>query len=139
MIEIRNYIIGIIIFVFFIVGGLAMMGILYKDKASITGDESYTQFNKTFNKLDQVTDKVEGLQSSIEDAEPEQGLFGVLNSLISTAWNSLKLVFTSFGFMNGVFSGMYAIFGVPSWIPALIMLIVVVIIAFEIWRAIFQR
>ena len=116
-----------------------MMSILYDDKDSITGDATYTQFNKTFNKLDQVTDKVEGLQSSIDDAEPEQGLFGVLNSLISTAWNSLKLVFTSFGFMDGVFSGMYAVFGVPAWIPALIILIVVVIIAFEIWRAIFQR
>jgi hypothetical protein len=138
MIEIRNYIIGIVIFTFFIVGGVTMMGILYADKPSVTNDTQYVAFNQTFNKITDVTTQVEGIESGIKDAQPEQGLFGVLSSLVSTAWNSLKLIFTSFNFMDDVIGGLSTVFGVPAFIPSLILLMISLILVFGIWKAVFQ-
>jgi hypothetical protein len=135
----RHYIIGIIMFTFFIVGGIAIMTEFSQDDPTFLDNDKYSTFNSTFNKYDQVTRNVNSLRTNIEDADVDYGTFGVLNSLISSGWNTLKLLFTTFSFMNGVFTGLYTIFGVPVWIPALIILLVTVVICFAIYSAIFQR
>jgi hypothetical protein len=135
----RHYIIGIIMFTFFVVGGIALMTEFSQDDPTFLDNDKYSTFNTTFNKYDQVTTNVNSLRSNIEDADVDYGAFGVLNSLISSGWNTLKLLFTTFSFMNGVFIGLYTIFGVPVWIPALIILLITVVISFAIYSAIFQR
>ena len=134
-----NYIIGIIIFTLFIVGGVSMMGIFNAEDSTFTDDEKFIEFNKSFNKLNEVTSSVESLQEDIEDNKPEWGDFGALNGLIKSSWHSLQLIFTSFGFMNDVFDASATVFGIPAWIGGLVGLIVVVILVFAIWGAIFQR
>ena len=140
MAEIRDYIIGIIIFTFFIVGGVSVIG-MFKDKdASFGTEDKFQQFNSSFSKLDTVTTSVNGIETSITSSDNTQfGVFGVLNALISTSWNTLKLTFSSFSFMNDIFRATSTVFGVPSWIPAMIILIIVVVIAFAIFSAIFQK
>lgn len=135
----RHYIIGIIMFTFFIVGGVSMLGIFADSDSTFTQDEKFTQFNESFNVLNDVSNQVDSLETSITDADTDFGVFGVLNALISSSWQALKLLFTSLSFMDGVFGGIASVFGVPSWIPAIIILIVTVIIAFAIFSAIFQR
>lgn len=134
-----TYVFGIIIFTFFILGGMALISPLRAADPTFLDDDKYAQFNKTFNKVDDVTDSVGGLQDTIEDSDTDFGTFGVLNALISTAWNSLKLVFSSFSFMNAVFGGLYTFFGIPIWVGNLIILMVSVMIIFAIFAAIFQR
>jgi hypothetical protein len=62
----------------------------------------------------------------------------VLNSLIASAWQSLRLLFSSFGFMDAVFEGVHDLFGVPKWVSGLASLLITVLIAFAIYSAVFQ-
>lgn len=135
----RHYIWGIIIFTLFIVGGVSMLAIYKDGDPSFASDDTYTRFNQSFNRLDDVTSTVSNLQSGITDADTDFGSFGVLNALISSSWQSIRLMFTSFGIMNDAYNGLSAIFGIPAWIPSLIILAVTVLIAFTIYSAIFQK
>ena len=135
----RHYIIGIIMFTFFIVGGVSMLSMMSSDGAMFAGDAQLQQFNNTFNIQQDISSSVTDLETSVTGADLDPGPFGMLNALISSSWTSLRLLFSSFGFMNSVFVGLSTVFGIPSWIPALIVLIVTVVIVFAIFGAIFQR
>lgn len=134
-----NYIIGIILFTIFIVGGVAMISIFNEKDSTFASDEKFTDFNKSFNKMNEVTESVESLEEGITGARPDVGVFGVLNALIQSSWNSLKLIISSFGFMTDVFAALSTVFGIPTWVGTLISLLVTVILVFGIWGAIFQR
>ena len=135
----RHYITGIIIFTLFIIGGIAIIGELTHEDAGFVDDEKFSSFNDTFNVYDDITTEVGDLRSDIEDADTDFGLFGVLNSLISSSWQSLKLLISSFGFMDAVFNGLESFVGIPGWVGGLLILLVTVLLAFAIYSAIFQR
>ena len=135
----RHYLFGVLAFTLFIVGGVSMLGIFNESDPAFTNDTSYTRFNQSFNQLQDVTNTVGSLQSGITDADTDFGAFGVLNALISSSWNSLKLMFSSFGIMNDAYNGLSGVFGIPAWIPGLAILAVSIIIGFTIYSAIFQK
>jgi len=135
----RHYIIGIVMFTFMIVGGVSIFSIYGNSEPSFIQDEQFQDFNNSFNVVNDITKQVDDLEQSITEADTDFGLFGVLNALISSAWQALKLLFTSLSFMDGVFAGLTAVFGIPGWIPALIGVLVTVVLIFSIFSAIFQR
>lgn len=135
----RHYIIGIIAFTFIIMGGVGILNIYKNAGAAFIDTEEFTRFNETFNKMDDVTTVVGDMESNIVNDEGDYGLLGVLNSLISTGWNTLKLLFSSLSFMDGVFKGLSSFFGVPTWVGGLIILFVSTILVFAIFSAVFQR
>lgn len=135
----RNYVIGVIVFVLVIGGGVTMVSQLDDGKGNLESSQKYEEFNKTFNKLDEVTAEVGVLRSNIEDADTDFGTFGALNGLIANSWQGLKVLIKSFDFMDDVFSGLFSVFGVPSWITGLLSLIVVVIFVFTIYEIIFAK
>ena len=133
----RTYIYGIILFTLIMVAGIGFMGILGADNPAMTTGK-YDEFNKSMNKLTDVTEQVGSLDGGIQDAGAEFGTFGVLNALISSAWRTLQLLGTSLGFMSTAYGAMFSVFGIPTWIPGLISLLVVTLIVFTIFSAIFQ-
>ena len=136
----RDYLIGIIMFTLFIVGGVTMMGILNESNPGFTTDSrTYNNFTDQFNKLNDVTTEVGKLESGITGADTDWGIFGVLNSLIRSGWNTLTLMFTSFSFMTDVWDGVGHVFGIPASLLGLLGLLVTVLISFAIYSAIFQR
>jgi len=136
----RHYIIAIMIFTMFIIGGVALIAEFKAVDNAFVDDERYSDFNQTFNKYDEVIEISEDTQTNIENMEDADfGIFGVLNSLINQAWQFLRLLMSSLGFMNDAFNGISAMFGVPSWVPAIIIAIVTILIGFAIFGAIFQR
>lgn len=136
----RHLLIGAIVFVLVIAGGVSMLGLFNDaDSSFLAGNEKYVQFNESFNKLEDVTNTTTQLQGSVQNATTDFGLFGVLNSLIATSWNTLTAIFTSFDFFTAIFGGLNVVFEVPLWITGLVGLIIIVILVFAIWSAIFQR
>jgi len=135
----RHYLIGIILFTLFIVGGVSILAEFRNSDAGFGDSDRFNEFNQTFNKLTEVTESTETIEDNIVNAEVDEGIFGVLNSLISSGWQTFKLLFTSFGFMEDALAGLTTFFGVPAWIVTLIILLVTVVIAFAIYSAIFQR
>lgn len=137
----RHYIIGVIIFTFFIVGGIAMLTEFGNKNPTFIADDKFNDFNTSFNKMNDLTESVNGLEDRITESGEDQdlGVFGVLDALINTGWNTLKLLFTSFGFVEDVFTSLGTFFGIPGWVAALLILLVTVMIAFAIFTAVFQR
>lgn len=133
-----TYITGIIIFTLIIVCGVWMINSMRQVDDSFIDDEKYSTFNQTFNKYSEVQQETDDLKETITDADTDFGAFGVLNSLISTSWNSLKLLFTSFSFMNAVFSGLYTFFGIPAFVGNLIISLIIIVLVFAIFSAILQ-
>jgi len=141
MAEVRDYLISFAVFTFLIVGGVALLGGFREYDSSFANDAKFSEFNESFSKVsdfESQTDKFKGVFNS-SDEDNKFGLFGVLDALIETAWYSLKSVFTSFSFIFDVFTSTTSIFGIPAWIPSLIISIIVIILTFAIFSAIFQR
>ena len=134
----RKYVYAIILFTLVMVAGISMIGIFGADNPAMLTGGKYAAFNESMNKLSDVTDQVGSLDSKIREVKADTGVFGVLNALISGAWQTLKLLGKSLGFMTGAFTAMSSIFMVPAWIPGLIELLVIAMIVFTIYSAIFQ-
>lgn len=134
-----TYIVGIILFTFFILGGVAMINEFQNKDSTFVDTTKYAQFNATFNRMNDVQTQVKGLEGGITTSENDFGALGVLNSLISTGWNTLRLLISSFGFMNVVYDGLTTFFGVPAWIPMIIISLVSIMFVFAIFSAVFQR
>ncbi len=96
-------------------------------------------FNNTLNKFQVYQSSVGNLESTIEDTQGEEGIFGFLNSLINPAWNILKSLFTTFSFVNDVILGFSYIFGIPPFIPYLAISLIGIIIVFGVLSVIFNR
>lgn len=135
-----TYIAGALIFMFFMIGGITLIGVLNDEDSTFTAGGKFDQFNSTFVKLDDITSNIDDMEGDVVDIDSGSfGVWGVLNSLISSAWSTIRLMFTSFTFMDDVFSGLSTVFGVPAWIPTIILALITVGLIFAIFSAIFQR
>ena len=136
----RHYIIAIMLFTMIIIGGVAIIAEFRAVDDEFVDEERYADFNKTFNKYEDIMDISNNTQRNIQNMEnTDFGIFGVLNGLINQAWQFLRLLISSLGFMTSAFNGMTTLFGIPSWIPSIIIGIIVILIGFAIFSAIFQR
>jgi len=137
----RNYIIAILVLSIFIMGGTTILGKFrnYDPSFGNNSDFKLDDFNSTFNRLDNISDSSQVMEDSIVNATAEEGTLGTLNSLIKGAWNSVKMIFTSFGFMATVFGGISTFFGIPTWIPGMIITMISIMLVFSILSAILQR
>jgi len=136
---IRHYFYALIIFSFFVMGSVSLVGILREGDSHVGDSGLFDEFNQTFNKIDSVTADVEAIQDSIENSDSDWGIWGVLNALIQSAWQTLKGVFSSLEVVAALFTGMTVMFGVPSWVGATALLLLTVVIAFGIYGLIFQK
>lgn len=137
----KHYLYGIIIFTMVFMAGFAIMSELNdKEGGNFQNDPRFSQFNKTFNKYDDLNSEVGGLQSSIEGSGQTEGkaFDNFLTRLINGAWNTLKSLFTGFSFITDILVGLNEMFGIPVWFTSLVSLLIIVMIAFAIWGAIFQ-
>jgi hypothetical protein len=133
-----NYIIGILMFSFIIMGGIALLTGFNDSDDSFLDDPIYSDFNETFNKYDETQTKIDEISGGL-DAEPESGIFGPINAMALVAWNTLTLLPTTLGFMNSAINGLSHVFGLPSWVAGTIIAMVSVMIVFAIFGLVFNR
>ena len=145
----RHYIISGIIFTMMIVGIFSVLNLV--DKGG-SGDGSDTlsnfvpgnelvEFNRSFNKIDNLTQDVNRLKQSVSDLKPENTLeiISLPVAFVQSAWATMKIVIGMFSFMDSALEGLSALLGVPSWIIDLIVLLVIVVIVFGILAVIFGK
>ena len=146
----RHFVLGGIIFTMLIVGVFSVISLV--NSGSPTGDGSdavigfaqsnqLTEFNKSFNKIDNFTTDVNKLKTKFTELKPEGALETITLPIafITTAWAAISVVGDIFGFMNSSFEGLTAWLGIPSWIPTLIILIVIVVLVFGVLTIIFGK
>ena len=137
--ELKNYIIGVILFVVVITGGVMFIGSMYDANPALDSVGGISQFNASFAKASQVNASVNDIGNSLETVDDQDGGFlglGWINALVGSAFTGLKAVFYSMGFMSEVGQDVSGIFGIPYSLVTLIVLIITVIIVFAIWAAI---
>ena len=139
--KISGYFIGILLFTLVIVGGVSMMGIFRGYDSDWGEGGKLESFNASFNKLDDVRGVVNNLDATVSNVNgTDFGAFGVLNSLIKSSWQVLKLMTGNLDFMYSIYeSDTLGSFNIPLWIGGIIVMIVIVVIVFAIFGAIFQR
>jgi len=136
----RHFVYGAILFTLIIVGGVAMLNEFNNNSASLLAEtEHYADFNATFNKFNELNDSVDTLTGSLDKTNPDVKDGTFLGDLIRGSWSTLKTIGTSFEFMSDGFNGLTEFFGVPAWIPALLISLVGIMLVFAIWSAVFQR
>lgn len=135
--DIKSYMIGLVLFVVLISGGIFTMVSLKASNPTLDSSR-ITAFNTTFNKADNITTAVNGIGDSINAAGDKPGALGWFNVLFGSAWQGLKTVFSSLGFVKGLILAVAEVFSVPPAIALLITLIPIIIIVFAIWGAIIQ-
>lgn len=135
----RDILTGFLVFTLFAVGAVAMISILGEGQSGMADNEKYQEFNSSFNKLQEVNSTIGSFKEGISEDITDWGAFGVLNVLVQRSWNTIKLFFTSFGFLDEAMTGLTKVFGIPGWIVTIIMGIMTVIIVFGIYSAVFQR
>lgn len=135
--DIKYYIIGVIMFTVVIGGGSYITGSFYNFDNSIDGVGELSQFESSMYRASNLTTAVDDLDSSINNVDAaDTGVLGWLNVLLGSAFNGLKVIGQSMGFMSQVSSDSAYLFGIPPFIIALITLVVTVIIVFAIYSAI---
>lgn len=144
--DVQDYIIGVIYLTLIIVGGLAFMSEMRSNspEAQIS---NLDEFNDSFNKYETLQSEVTDLQNSVSTNSTGffGQTFGAIEGLVSGAYNTLGLVFTSFSFVTstnpsnpGILYSMHTRYGVPAWFPILLVSIIIIIIVFSIYKAVFQ-
>lgn len=137
---IRDIIIASILFCFIAAGASAIYARINSDSPALIDNDKYTQFNNSFNKLDDIQSTVNDLNSSlVADLSESKGTFGVLNALIDTTWNTLSLIGNSLTFMWAIIHNLNTFLGVPTWVGSIVVSLILVVIVFTIFSAIFQR
>jgi hypothetical protein len=134
----RDYIVGIILFTFIIVGGVHLINAFYVAEPTYVDQDKFSEFNNTFNVYNEVTESVDDIEGSIISQDLPAPI-EFIATMFLTAFQALMSLFTSLSFMDAVFSGLTGVFGIPSWIPTLILSLVTVMIVFSIVSAILQR
>lgn len=138
--ELKNYTIGFTVFTFYILGMISIMAIFMTSNPNFISGDDFENFNSTFNKFYNLNESVGGLQANIEDDEnKDPGQWGVLNSLISGAWQALSVTLTTLDFIPAVLVGLTSWIGIPWWITSLIIMMITIIVVYAIYGAIFQR
>ena len=138
--NIQNYIVGLLLFVVIITGGVVSMGEFSSRNVALS-NAPVTDFEASFNKSAEITDTVGEISSSIDSVSTrEAGALGWLSALLGSAFNGLKAVGQSLGFVDSLGEDTVSFLGVPAIYPmmALIILIVTVVIGFAIWSAIMR-
>ena len=134
---IQNYMIGIILFIIVISGGVYIIGTFKDSNTSLDTVGEINSFNQSLNKAANITSSVNKLDQQIQSVNSQDvGILGWLNALVGSVYNGLAAIGGTLSFMTIVASETSAIFGIPSFIFPLILLIITVIIGFAIWSAI---
>jgi hypothetical protein len=131
--------IGIILMIVIVTSGVLIMGDFTIIDTTLDDTNEIGTFSRTLNKSAEITESVGNIETSIDRVTTENtGVLGWLNALVGSVFNGLKAVGGTLSFMDVAAAETGEIFGIPSEILGLIMLITIIIIGFAIYSAIMR-
>jgi hypothetical protein len=133
---ISKYLYAAFIFSFFIFGSVTLISQMNTG----SGNQAEIQkFNSTTNKLEELNTQTNIMTSNIDSGIGETGTLGMINQLITTAWNTLKNIPTTFVIITETITSMSGLYGIPSWVLGILTSVIGIMILFGIYAAVFQR
>ena len=136
--QISSYVMAVVVFTIVIVSGL---GIVYQFTAvdsNFIPDAQMDRFNNSFNKFDDVKRTSNVLEKNITESKSEPSVYGVLDGLVTTGWSSIRATFASITFMATSLGDISEYIGIDPRVLSLIGFLIIIGIAYGIFRLIFQ-
>lgn len=140
---------GTVLFVICIIGVMALVTEVETGASGsaqpVTGfsdADTLSNFNKTFNKKDDIVNRTESLESSINNLHVvlDQGrLLDLPSALIRSSWDVIKYLAGGIGFLDSAIRGVGTFLHLPSWVMPLVILIVVLFFVFSILSVVFGK
>ncbi len=148
----RHYFYAVIVFAIFITASVSLISEFQSEKdaesyggqkVDLMSDEDVTSFNRTFQIKDLVTN-ITDIRSSVagtspDDTDPDERDITLVGRFFSSAWNSVKLIIASFGFMDSAVEGTTSQLGFPGWLPGFIIALISVLLIFSILTVILGK
>jgi hypothetical protein len=130
----KHVFIGIIFGLIIIISGISLLSWSVSQNTNSMTQTELQALNNTFqnNIYTTVQDQVYNLNSSISTATANAGFFGMIESLINVAWNSLKSMFSSIGFALVFMTGVSSYMHINPFIVGLLFSVLIVMLAFWI-------
>lgn len=131
----RDIIIAILIFGGLITGTFTMIAASIPSNAG-----NFTDYNRSFNQFANLKSNADSMASSTQDAEPDEGVEGILSGLYSSSFGAIRQLWTSITTMKTVIeetSEGSTPFKMPVWFTGLLVTIISVTFAFALiasWR-----
>jgi hypothetical protein len=139
MIDIKNLLQGMAMFGFIIACVLFLVNdARTTDPTFLQNDRDLAKFSGSMDILQDVNKTTAKLQEAITESQPEQGLFGPIAAFISVTWYSVRTLFSGTAFIGKASQGATAIFQLPWFVPGVITILVVLLIAIEIYEAVLR-
>lgn len=132
---IRQFVIGMLI-----LGGL-ITGCFTLIALSVPTDSTrFTVANNTLNKFADIKTSSDSMKNTVENAEPDKGILGMINGLVEIGAGALKSTWNSFNILGTLVNSLGASIGLtlPDWFGGMILSIVGIIIAFSLVAAWFK-
>jgi hypothetical protein len=133
----RDILVSLVIFGLVITGGVSLIGRFLVYQPSYA-DDQYTEFNETFNKLEETQAKTTELKNSLVSQNLPQPLDFLANMYL-TAYQTAMSLFSGFEFIDAIFNGLSTIFGIPTWAIAGILSLITIIFTFGALSAFLAR
>ena len=140
-VTLKSFIMAAIVMSAMVFVGTSMIADVVSENPDMQMGDDSTQFNRTFNKYQDLKTEAEGMEGGIKNSSIEdKSIFGPVASLIQGTWANVKGVFTSVSlvkttFENGL-SGSNIEF--PWWIGMIIGTLITALISFLLisafWR-----
>jgi hypothetical protein len=134
--DIKGYMIGILLGIVVLTSGILMFGKLSATDVTLDSNNDLGKFNKTLALSQNITTAVEGLDVTSE----KPGVLGWIDTLVHTAFNSMKAIKGSMSFVGVAATESAGVFGLTEINPiiVLITLVVVIIIGIAIYEAVMR-
>lgn len=138
-----TYLISLVVIGMVFTGMLGMMSIANQESADfLTGTEEtdYQSLDSTFGTfLNDSIDDNEQFETGINGTQVDSGSFGFLDTLVNTGFSTFKNIFASYGAVEGVLGNVDTLnLGIPSWVGSALLSMILILIAFGIYRFIFK-
>jgi len=132
---VRQFMIAALIFTAVLTGTFFMISSFVPENSG-----NFSDYNRSLNKFNDIKNNANSMTSSIEDAEPDEGVEGILSGLYSTSFGTVKQMWTSANTIKVITEDLSegaTPIGLPTWLTGLFWGLISTAIIFAIiasWR-----
>ena len=139
--NIQALIIGAIVIAALSSAGLSLISLTAQNNEHILANasEDWQALNNTFSEINSGISEISGKVNGTLAETTEEGEYGFFDVLVKSVTNSLKTVGRSMVFLTRFFVHISSFLpAVPTWVGTLISSLIILIVGFAIWKAIFK-
>jgi hypothetical protein len=136
----KNILIGLLFSLMMLMLGWQFFAFAVTENPTGTTGFDSEAFNHSINYMTDMQQKINDTRTSLEFASTENtGILGAVGALIQAAWVSIKSLFSTIGYTSQFMQGVSDNYGIPPFIPAMLLSVITIIIVVWIILLVFRR